>query len=257
MAVVIADVEPGPLHEAAVTLAATGDVLAVRTDVSDRAAVEHLRDAALERFGRVNVVCNNAGVGGGGPVAEIPVETWQWTLGVNLWGVIHGVSAFLPHLLSHGDGHIVNTASIAGLVSFPNMAPYNVSKYGVMALTETLHQELVQTGSTVRVTALCPGFVNTRIVESERNRPETLLPGGPQPEMDRERAEQRELAVELYKSQLSPVIVADKVVAAITAGHLFCFTDEVFQPLVRQRGEAVAAGEDLPSFGQLFERLTS
>lgn len=260
MAVVLADVESGPLHETAATLSDSGDVLAVRTDVSDRAAVDHLRDAALARYGQVNVVCNNAGVGGGGPVAELALQTWQWTLGVNLWGVIHGVSAFLPHLLSHGDGHVVNTASIAGLVSFPDMAPYNVSKYGVIALTETMHQELLASDSTVGVTALCPGFVNTRIIESERNRPETLLAPdltADNPAAEAERLALREVALETFKTQLSPVVVADKVVTAILAQRLYCFTDEVFRPLLRDRATAVTAGENLPAFGTLFERLLS
>ncbi len=254
MKVVLADVESGPLHEAAATLAESGDVLAVRTDVADRAQVEHLRDAALEHFGIVNVVCNNAGVGAGGLLTDCPPENWRWVLDVDLFGVIWGVQAFLPHLLSHGDGHIVNTGSIASLISFPGMGPYNVAKYGVAALTETLHQELLMTGSTVGTTLLCPGFVATRILDSERNRPEGLAPRNAA-EPPAEMAALREVAQDLYRVQKPPADVAGCVVDAIVAKQLYCYTDDAFADLIAARSAAVANGTDLPRFGMLFERL--
>jgi NAD(P)-dependent dehydrogenase (short-subunit alcohol dehydrogenase family) len=253
MRVVLADVEAGPLHAAAARLADAGDVLAVRTDVSDERSVLDLRTAALERYGRVNVVCNNAGVGGGGPMAALSLHTWRWVLGVNLWGVIHGVSAFLPHLLEHGDGHIVNTGSIAGLVSFPSMGPYNVSKHGVVTLSETLHQELVQSGSTVGVTVLCPGFVNTRIVESDRNRPEHLAQ--PLAEPDPEREQLLAMAREAYRHQMDPAAVAPLVVAAIRQRRLYCYTDDKWGDEVARRHRQIEAGETPGSVGQLFEHL--
>ena len=126
---------------------------------------------ALDAFGAMHVVCNNAGVAIRGPVWTHIVEDWEWVLGVNLWGVIHGVRVFTPILLTQGvEGHIVNTASMAGLTAVPNMAIYGVSKHGVVALSETLHHELAMLGAPVKVSVLCPGFVNTRIRESARNR---------------------------------------------------------------------------------------
>jgi NAD(P)-dependent dehydrogenase (short-subunit alcohol dehydrogenase family) len=255
MAVVLADIESGPLHVAAERLSVSGDLLAVRTDVSDAAAVVALRDAAIDRFGRVNVLCNNAGVGGGGPMADVALSTWQWVLGVNLWGVIHGVSAFLPHLASHGDGHIVNTGSVAGLVSLPGMGPYNVSKHGVVTLTETLHQELIQSGSTVGVTVLCPGFVNTRIVESERNRPEHLaLPleaEAAAPGMEELRAAAREL----FAQQKPPGEVAALVISAIRQRSLYCYTDDRFATEVAERHRHVEAATNPGFVASLTDHL--
>ncbi len=253
MRVVLADVEAGPLHAAAASLSESGDVFALRTDVADPRAVDDLRDAALDRYGVVNVVCNNAGVAGGGPLAEVPLETCQWVLGVDLWGVVHGIRSFVPHLLAHGDGHVVNTASVAGLVPFPGLGPYTVAKYGVMALSETLHQELLEAGSTVGVTALCPGFVATRILDSERNRPESLLARQPPPTEEEERMV--EVARELYAATMPPAQVAAAVVDAIRRRRLYCFTDAAFADLIAARAQAVATGSDLPRVGTLLERL--
>jgi NAD(P)-dependent dehydrogenase (short-subunit alcohol dehydrogenase family) len=255
MAVVLADIESGPLHVAAERLAQGGDVLAVRTDVSEAASVEALRDAALERFGRVNVVANNAGVGGGGPMRDVPLSTWRWVLGVNLWGVIHGVTAFLPHLQSHGDGHIVNTASIAGLVSLPEMGPYNVSKHGVVTLSETLQQELRQSGSTVGVTALCPGFVSTAIIDSDRNRPEHLALPGSEQEADAATEELRAAARELFRLQKPPAEVAALVVAAVLDDRLYCFTDDRFADDIARRHRHIEAGTNPERVGPLVEYL--
>jgi NAD(P)-dependent dehydrogenase (short-subunit alcohol dehydrogenase family) len=249
MNVVLADIEAGPLHEVAERLGA----FAVRTDVSDEASVAALRDAALDRFGRVNVLCNNAGVGGGGPIAELSLESWKWTIGVNLWGVVHGVHHFLPHLMSHGDGHIVNTASIAGILSFPHMAAYNVSKHGVVTLSETLYQELLQSGSTVGVTVLCPGFVNTRIIESERNRPEEMQQ--PLAEPDPMREQLRAVVSDLYAKTKPPAEVADLVIDAITTKQLYCFTDDAFAGDVAAHHGRLQSSTNPASVGTLFDRL--
>jgi NAD(P)-dependent dehydrogenase (short-subunit alcohol dehydrogenase family) len=252
MALVLADIEAGPLHVVAERLAGSGEVLAVRTDVADAASVVALRDAALERFGRVHVLCNNAGVGGGGPMADLPLSTWQWVLGVNLWGVIHGVSAFLGHLCSHGDGHIVNTGSVAGLVSLPAMGPYNVSKHGVVTLSETLYQELLQSGSTVGVTVLCPGFVNTRIIDSDRNRPEHLaIPVIDDDEVGGLRA----VAREMFQLQMAPAEVAALVVDAIRRRSLYCFTDDRFSGEVAGRHANIEAGTNPGAVATLVEHL--
>jgi NAD(P)-dependent dehydrogenase (short-subunit alcohol dehydrogenase family) len=173
-AVVLADVEADAL--AAVAGSIEGDVLAVVTDVSDAAAVERLADEAFARFGEVHVLCNNAGVSTFNPLIDQTLHDWRWVLGVNLWGVIHGVHTFLPRLLAQDrPAHIVNTSSLAGLASgLPLLGPYNVTKVGVVALSETLRIELAMSGASIGVSVLCPGSTGTRILESERNRPANL-----------------------------------------------------------------------------------
>jgi NAD(P)-dependent dehydrogenase (short-subunit alcohol dehydrogenase family) len=155
-------------------------VLAECVDVSKGADVEALAAATRSRFGAPHFVFNNAGVGTGGLVWEHSVKEWEWVLGVNLWGVIHGVRCFTPMMLEAADadpayeGHIVNTASMAGLVNMPNMGVYNVSKHGVVSLSETLYQDLALVTDRVRAHVLCPFFVATGIHESHRNRPADL-----------------------------------------------------------------------------------
>ncbi|MBL7489417.1 SDR family NAD(P)-dependent oxidoreductase [Frankia sp. AgB1.9] len=173
-AVVLADVDRGALNAAAA--AAGGQVLPVVTDVSDPDAVDRLADQAFRHFGAVHVVCNNAGVSTFNPVSNQALEDWHWVLGVNLWGVVHGVRTFLPRLLDLGQpAHIVNTSSIAGLMSgLAGLGPYAVSKVGVLALSETLRQELAMAGAPIGVSVLCPGSTATGILDSERNRPDQL-----------------------------------------------------------------------------------
>lgn len=175
MEVVIGDVEDGALREAAESLGAYG----VRTDVSDAASVEALARAATDRFGAVHVVCNNAGVGPWARIADLTLDDWRWIVGVNLWGVIHGVHTFLPLLEANPDGgFIVNTASLAGLRPTKGLGSYVVTKYGVVGLTETLAQELAESGSRVGVSVLCPGPIHTNIGSSSRNRPTGLADAG-------------------------------------------------------------------------------
>ncbi len=172
MCVVIGDVEEPALDTAVSELRATGaTVEGVWTDVADAASVQHLADVAVERFGAIHVACNNAGVAAGGLSWEVDLHDWQWVLGVNLWGVVHGVRAFVPVMVDQGEGHVVNTASIAGLTTVPLMGPYTVSKHAVVALSETLHHELALTAPHVGVSVLCPGWVRTNIADSARNRP--------------------------------------------------------------------------------------
>ena len=176
--VVIGDVEAPALERAVSELRASGtEVEGVLTDVTDPAQMQALADAAVARFGGVHVFCNNAGVGGGGLSWEMPLSTWEWVIGVNLWGVIHGVRSFVPLLMQQTEAHIVNTASVAGLVAAPFMGPYNASKHAVVGISETLHHELAMTAPHVRVSVLCPGWVNTNIAESGRNRPGHLREG--------------------------------------------------------------------------------
>ncbi|MDH5290205.1 MAG: SDR family NAD(P)-dependent oxidoreductase [Acidimicrobiia bacterium] len=259
MQVVAADVEVPALARAEGQLAAIrgpGAVLAVRTDVSDPASVAALRDAALARFGRVNVVCNNAGVGGvRNPIGRLDLSDWRWVLGVNLWGVIHGCEAFAPHLLEHGDGHIVNTASIAGHVSLPFMAPYNVSKHGVVTLSETLLHELAHAGSSVGVSVLCPGFVATNLIDADRNRPEHLVHplSGPEDAAARER--ERAAGRELLAQKKPPAEVAQLVVDAVKANQFWIFTDEQFAPVVAERHRSIESATNPPKAKTLVDYL--
>jgi NAD(P)-dependent dehydrogenase (short-subunit alcohol dehydrogenase family) len=178
MSVVMADVQQDALDKAVVELAGQGaQVLPFRLDVSSAAEVEALGASTLERFGAPHFVFNNAGVGGGGLIWETSLRDWQWVLGVNLMGVVHGVRTFVPMMLAAArqdpdyEGHIVNTASMAGLLTPPNMGVYNVSKHAVVALSETLYHDLRLVTDQVRASVLCPYFVPTGITSSERNRP--------------------------------------------------------------------------------------
>jgi NAD(P)-dependent dehydrogenase (short-subunit alcohol dehydrogenase family) len=175
MEVVIADIEEDAMRETAAELGAVG----VRTDVSDSRSVHELARAATDLFGTVHVVCNNAGIGPWARIADLTIDDWRWIIGVNLWGVIHGVHAFLPILLANADGgHMVNTASMAGLVPTPRLGSYVTTKFGVVGLTETLAMELAQDGARVGVSVLCPGPVHTNIGRSSRNRPRDLPEAG-------------------------------------------------------------------------------
>ena len=175
MHLVLADIEEAVLEEAAAGLREGGaEVLTVQTDCGDAASMDNLAEESLAHYGSVHVVCNNAGVGARGTMWELGVNDWEFVLRVNLWGVIHGVRVFAPHLVEQDEGHIVNTGSMAGLVSVSGTGPYNVSKHGVVTLSETLYGELQDAGSNVGVSVLCPGIIRTNLRNSERNRPEHL-----------------------------------------------------------------------------------
>jgi NAD(P)-dependent dehydrogenase (short-subunit alcohol dehydrogenase family) len=165
--VIIADIQRDAMEATAAEIGAA----AVQTDVSDPSSVDALARAALDRYGAVHVVCNNAGIGPLAPVADLTLDDWRWMIGVNLWGVIHGVRTFVPRLMARNEGHIVNTASVAGLISPPGTAAYNVTKHAVVALSETLYHDLRERQSAVGVSVLCPAYVPTGIADSERNRP--------------------------------------------------------------------------------------
>ena len=178
MRLAIADIEQDALDAAAKQLGDSGaEVLAVRTDVSQAEEVDELAARVRERFGGFHVVCNNAGVGGHGFLSwDGPVSEWQWVLGVNLWGVINGIRAFVPSLVEQNEGHVVNTASLAGLTTIPFMAPYSATKHAVLAISEALFHELAILGSGVKVSVLCPGFVKTR---DRRGQPQLARAPGP------------------------------------------------------------------------------
>jgi NAD(P)-dependent dehydrogenase (short-subunit alcohol dehydrogenase family) len=224
MKVVLADIEEGALKEAEGEVGRRGaETTSVVVDVSDGASVRELRDRALDAFGAVHLVHNNAGVGGGGPIWEVPEQDWRWILGVNLWGVVHGVATFVPLFIEQGEGHVVNTASIAGLTTAPFLGPYNATKQAVVAISETLFKDLQATGvSGVGVSVLCPGFVRTRIGESARNRPAWAPEGATE---DPEATESMRAAInEMIASGIPPEDVADKVVAAVRTNTFYIRT---------------------------------
>jgi NAD(P)-dependent dehydrogenase (short-subunit alcohol dehydrogenase family) len=173
MKVVPADVERRALEEAVAALAATGaDALGQPTDVRSRDEVDALAAATLDRFGRVDLICNNAGVSSLGPRAwDVDPEVWRWVLDVNLGGVINGISAFVPHLVAQGSGHVLNTSSMAGISVAPMQAPYSATKHAVVGLSEGLAADLAAVAPGVGVTVLCPGIIDTNIATSDRNRP--------------------------------------------------------------------------------------
>jgi NAD(P)-dependent dehydrogenase (short-subunit alcohol dehydrogenase family) len=176
LSVMLADVEESALEAARQRLSQAGyTVAAHRTDVSDHASVQGLAAATVDRFGHVDLLVNNAGVGGAlGPIWASDPKDWAWTLGVNLFGVVNGLQTILPAMVARRQGHVVNVASLAGLTSVPFTSTYGVSKHAVVALSESLAGELAAVGSPIKVSVVCPGLVQTRIFESERNRPAEL-----------------------------------------------------------------------------------
>jgi NAD(P)-dependent dehydrogenase (short-subunit alcohol dehydrogenase family) len=255
MRLVLGDVEQGALDTAVDELRAGGaTVVGVRTDVSSEGDMRDLATRALGEFGTVNVVCLNAGVGGGnGPMGTLTTADWQWVLGVNLWGIVHGIGAFLPHLRQHGDGHVVITASIAGLTSFPNMGPYNTSKHAAVTIAETLFSELRDQGSPLGVSCLCPGLVRTRIIESERNRPEALQRPLIPAEPTEEQLAQHRVTMEIFGQAKPPREVAELVHDAILERRFWIFTDEVYTPAIHQRLDSIRDRTDPPARGTLLD----
>ena len=242
MRLVLADVEVDALAAAAADLRGDGiEVLTQVTDVSDGDQVDALGEAALEAFGAVHLVCNNAGVGGGGQTDQLTAADWEWVLGVNLWGVIHGMRVFLPMLLAQNEGHIVNTASMAGLIAGPFMGPYNASKFAVVAISETTRSELTMLGSNVGISVLCPLWVRTRIHDAARNRPEALR-NEPSGEADGREAVISGVIAGLIEQGLSPDAVAGQVAEAVAADQFYVLTHEGSAELVRARMEAIVAG---------------
>jgi len=220
MKVVLADVEEAPLAAAqAAIVAKGGTAMAVRTDVMHEAQIRSLADTAFAKWGHVHVLCNNAGVGGGSMAEGVwgaPMQDWDWVLGVNFTGVLHGIRHFVPRMLAGGEpGHIVNTASAAGLVAATS-GPYVVSKFAVVALTERLYKDLKLREAKVSASVLCPGWVNTRIMESARNRPEELMPNAlaqpvPTPKMEM----MRKAVADLIRNGIPPSEIAGLVREAI------------------------------------------
>jgi len=243
MRLVIADIEAEPLESVAADLREAGsEVEAAVLDVSEAREVEALAERCSARFGGAHVLCNNAGVAAGGPLWEVSLEDWGWIVGVNLFGVIHGIRAFLPRMLASGEeGHIVNTASIAGLVSPGFLGPYNVTKHAVVTLSETLHAELTASDAKIGVSVLCPGWVQTRLHDSDRNRPGAA-------DAPRDPAEEalRNIIGGLLAGGIAPEQVAAAVAAAIRENRFWIRTHPEMEVGIQVRCEAVIAGETPP-----------
>ena len=234
MDVVIGEIEMDMAAEAVAAVEAAGTrAIAVRNDVTDRASMGALAEAARDAFGGAHVLCNNAGVVTFTPIHELDEADWDWVIGVNLLGALYGVQAFLGRMVAQGEpGHIVNTASIAGLVSHPGIASYNVSKFGVVALTESLRLDLAETQ--VSASVLCPGGVRTRIMESDRNRPAAL--GGP--------GDYAERAGTQAPAPIEPAEVAARVLAAIRADAPYIVTHKEQKAMVEGRFGPILAAFD-------------
>ena len=250
MNLVLLDVQQDALDKAAAELQALGvQVMAHKVDVGSSAAMEVLAAQVKARFGAPHFVFNNAGVAAGGLVWENTVADWNWVLGVNLWGVIHGVRLFTPMMLEAAkadpsyQGHIVNTASMAGLLTPPNMGVYNVSKHAVVSLTETLYQDLSLVTDQISASVLCPYFVPTGISHSERNRPADLAAAKPTASQLIGQA-MSEKAVSSGK--VTAADVAQKVFDAVRSGQFYIYSHPQALGNVQQRMEAIVMGQNPP-----------
>ncbi len=237
MSVVLADIEADRLDAAVNDLTAAGRrAIGVTTDVSVEAQIQALAQAALDEFGAIHVVANNAGVGIGGAVEEMSLDDWKWVIDVDLWSVIYGVRTFLPILKEQGEGHITATSSMAGLVSGPVLGAYHVAKHGVVALMDTVRIELKIAKSPVRASVLCPGPVDTAITTSSRNRPDDL------PEHETSVQEEKfwnNLSDELARG-MDPAEVGDLVLDAVRNERFWILTHpNEFIPLVERRLQAI------------------
>ena len=237
MSVVMADIEADRLEETVAAMVSDGHrAIGVLTDVSDEAQIQSLAQAALDEFGSIHVVANNAGIGIGGAADEMSIDDWRWTLDVDLWSVVYGVRTFLPILKEQGEGHITATSSMAGLIAGPVLGAYHVAKHGVVALMETVRIELKIAKSPVRASVLCPGPINTNISTSERNRPEQLSEHASSGLEDRFWTN---LSAELAAG-MNPDEVGDLVLDAVRNERFWILTHpNEFIPLVERRLGAI------------------
>ena len=232
--VMLADIEEAALAEAVRSLEGVGpDIRGVVCDVADPDSVDRATEAAIAAFGKVHILCNNAGVGAASSIDDIPLASWRWVLDVNLMGIVHGVRAVLPHIRAHGEGgHIVNTASMAGMIAAGRgFEPYAATKFAVVAMSEGLAGELKPLG--VGVTVLCPGWVRTRILESRRNRQERY---GHAPNVSRYPT--------IPDGAMEPEAVAERVLAAIRDDELYAFTHPEMRGALEERFQAILAAYD-------------
>jgi NAD(P)-dependent dehydrogenase (short-subunit alcohol dehydrogenase family) len=245
MRVVIADVEVSALEETAAEVETAGaEVVVVPTDVSRPDQVDALAALAYERFGGVHLLCNNAGVFQAGISWQRELADWEWVLGVNLWGVLHGIRAFVPRMLAAGDeGHVVNTSSVAGLITGAYSAPYITSKFAVLGLTECLAHDLRAQDAPIGVSVLVPGVVDTKIAYSTRNRPDEPPSEAQAPDHYLVEQALRDL---LAKSGRPPEDVAGLVFDAVRSGRFYITTSDATEGMLRERFDAVVAGDFPP-----------
>ncbi len=247
MQVVLADIQQDALDLAVTTLQQAGhDVIGVRTDVSKFDHIQSLADQAIATYGKVNILHNNAGVLRAGTMEELTLEDWQWVLSVNLWSVIYGIKVFLPLLKQAGDGHIINTASTAGLQATPSIGPYNVSKFAVVGLTETLRLELDVGGSPIGASVLCPGSVQTRICESDRNREASGFSAGQASPTDQGF---KDLAGSFIEAGIAPAEVAGMVIAAIKNNDFWILTHPAWKTVLQERMDGLVKNQLVSGFG--------
>lgn len=233
MKLVLVDVEAGPLAEAAQALREQGaSVLAIRADASSLVEMTAAAAQARDAFGVMHVICNNAGVGGGGgPMWSLTDQDWRWTIDVNLWGVIHGIRLLLPALLESGqDGHVVNTASMAGMITTPFLGPYTATKHAVVGLSECLFKELDLVNARVGVSVLCPGFVKTKIASSQRNRP-----GGARPPSNPHETRFGAVFDQLVDAGVPADEIADEVLRSIREDRFYVLTHPEMKPQIEHR----------------------
>jgi NAD(P)-dependent dehydrogenase (short-subunit alcohol dehydrogenase family) len=255
MKVILADVDDENLAKAEAELRSRGGtVLGVGTDVSKRSDVERLAQRTLETFGEVHLLVNNAGIGAGGSPWEATWNDWEWAIGVNLWGVIHGVKVFTPLMLAqNAECHIVNTASAAGLVVGGFSAPYSVTKHGVVALSESLYLTLQKQSTLVKVSVLCPGLVRTDIINAERHRPAGLE--NPSVEMTPERRAGLDYFKAALDAAMSPAQAADIVFEAMKKGQFYILTHPAWMEVIRMRTDDLLRLENPRDPGPTLARL--
>lgn len=233
--VMLADIHAPSLKEAFGKLGGTGaDVRSLVCDVSLSEDMERAAKETVEAFDGIDLVCNNAGIARGGPVDDLLEDDYRWIVDVNLLGVVHGTRAFLPHLKARGGGHILNTASAAGLISVPGMGAYCMTKAGVVAFSECMHAELAEFG--IGVSVLCPGFVKTRLHESDRARPLRL--GGPEARTGQS-AEVRAMTQELIDAGIDVETAGARVVEGLESGDLYILTHPEYEPAVAARQDGL------------------
>jgi NAD(P)-dependent dehydrogenase (short-subunit alcohol dehydrogenase family) len=252
MHVVMADIEEAVLEKAAAELQTTtnNQVLPIVTNVALEAELRKVRDEAVEKLGGVHLLFNNAGVGGGGNSWNATQKDWDWVFGVNLWSVIYGLRVFVPQMIAQNSPcHIVNTASIAGIIGGSTNALYSVTKHGVVALTENLSVDLTAENTQIGCSVLCPGFVNTNIFDSGRNRPSALANDeAPQP-LTPEDEQRIAMFQEILRQGMQPAEIAEIVFDAIRADRLYILTHDHFDEMIRTRAENMIHGTN-PLMGE-------
>lgn len=247
MKVVLADIQQDALDSALTGLKQAGfDVIGVLTDVSKLEQIQNLADKAIEAYGKINVLHNNAGVVRGGTLEELSIDDWEWVLGVDLWSVIYGIKVFLPLIKQAGEGHIINTSSSNGLQATANIGPYAVAKFGVVAITETLKLELDEVNSAVGASVLCPGAVKTRICESDRNREAAGIAAAENSDTD---DAFKHAAGPIVDAGLEPAAVAGMIAAAIKNKDFWIITHDEWKNVMKERVEGMMNNKLVSGFG--------